>query len=47
VNGGPEGCGTGESTIKVSEEQRQQFKRAVEIVQHLASEEGVKKKVDK
>jgi hypothetical protein len=38
-NGGPEGCGggPGSSTVQVNDEQKAQFKRAVEIVNELTS----------
>lgn len=35
-NGGPEGCG-GVSQVKASEEQKMQFKRAVEIIEQIAN----------
>ncbi|KAG8940201.1 hypothetical protein FRC04_005488 [Tulasnella sp. 424] len=35
VNGGPQGCGGGRSTVHATEKQKQQFKRAVEIVKGL------------
>jgi hypothetical protein len=34
-NGGPQGCGGGQSSVKATEEQKKQFKRAVEIVDKL------------
>jgi hypothetical protein len=36
-NGGPQGCGGGESFVKATEEQKAQFKRAVEIVEQIVS----------
>jgi len=36
-NGGPEGCGGGESAVQANDEQKAKFKRAVEIVQHLST----------
>lgn len=35
-NGGPEGCGGGESFVKANEEQRKNFKRAVEIIEEIS-----------
>lgn len=37
VNGGPEGCSGGTSTVQPTEEQKEQFKRAVEIVEQIVS----------
>ena len=38
INGGPQGCGGGKSEGPApSEEQKQKFKRAVEIVTHLSN----------
>ncbi|RXW19708.1 hypothetical protein EST38_g6144 [Candolleomyces aberdarensis] len=39
VNGGPEGCGggPGSSTVQPTPEQKEQFKRAVEIVEEIVS----------
>ncbi|KAJ6587862.1 hypothetical protein B0H19DRAFT_1225911 [Mycena capillaripes] len=34
-NGGPQGCGGGNSTVKATEEDKAKFKRAVEIVDEL------------
>ncbi|KAJ7110273.1 hypothetical protein C8R43DRAFT_166438 [Mycena crocata] len=34
-NGGPQGCGGGNSSVKASEEDKAKFKRAVEIVEML------------
>ena len=34
-NGGPSGCGGGESFVKPTEEEKAKFKRAVEIVKEL------------
>ncbi|KAI0759398.1 hypothetical protein BD413DRAFT_487927 [Trametes elegans] len=34
-NGGPQGCGQGESEVKPTEEDKAKFKRAVEIVEEL------------
>lgn len=36
INGGPQGCGGGESSVKPTEAQKLKFKRAVEIVEQLA-----------
>lgn len=36
-NGGPAGCGGGNSETKASEEDKKKFKRAVEIVNQLAT----------
>jgi len=36
INGGPAGCGGGTSTVKPTDEQKNKFKRAVEIVEELA-----------
>ncbi|KAG6828154.1 hypothetical protein H0H92_009005 [Tricholoma furcatifolium] len=38
-NGGPQGCGGGESSVQPTEEQRQKFKRAVDIVHELTGTE--------
>jgi hypothetical protein len=37
ANGGPAGCGGGTSAVQATEQEKAKFKRAVEIVQHLAS----------
>lgn len=37
-NGGPQGCGGGKSFVKASDEQKAQFKRAVEIVNKLVGD---------
>ncbi|KAJ3560823.1 hypothetical protein NP233_g10581 [Leucocoprinus birnbaumii] len=34
-NGGPQGCGGGESSVQATDEQKAKFKRAVEIVNEL------------
>jgi len=34
-NGGPQGCGGGESQVQATEEEKEKFKRAVEIVESL------------
>lgn len=34
-NGGPRGCGGGESFVKATDEDKAKFKRAVEIITHL------------
>ena len=34
-NGGPQGCGGGNSSEKATVEQKERFKRAVEIIEHL------------
>ena len=39
MNGGPQGCGNGTSSVQASKEQKEKFKRAVEIVKHLVSEQ--------
>jgi len=36
MNGGPQGCGGGESSVKPTDQQKTKFKRAVEIVEQLA-----------
>ncbi|KAG6886282.1 hypothetical protein C0993_006692 [Termitomyces sp. T159_Od127] len=36
-NGGPQGCGGGTSEVQATDEQKAQFKRAVDIVNELAS----------
>ncbi|KXN81991.1 hypothetical protein AN958_03338 [Leucoagaricus sp. SymC.cos] len=36
-NGGPEGCGGGKSSIQATAEQKEKFKRAVDIVQQLVA----------
>ncbi|KAF8055160.1 hypothetical protein FPV67DRAFT_1680717 [Lyophyllum atratum] len=38
-NGGPQGCGGGESFVKATEEHKAKFKRAVEIVHELAKKD--------
>jgi hypothetical protein len=38
MNGGPQGCGGGTSEVQATEEQKAQFKRAVEIVSKLVEE---------
>ncbi|KAF9003403.1 hypothetical protein BDQ17DRAFT_1356150 [Cyathus striatus] len=35
VNGGPQGCGGGTSSVKATEEDKKKFQRAVEIVKSL------------
>ena len=35
INGGPQGCGGGESEVQPTEEQKAKFRRAVEIVNQL------------
>ncbi|RDB19199.1 hypothetical protein Hypma_013529 [Hypsizygus marmoreus] len=35
ANGGPQGCGGGESTVKPTDEEKAKFRRAVEIVNKL------------
>ncbi|KAJ7061350.1 hypothetical protein C8F01DRAFT_1139737 [Mycena amicta] len=37
-NGGPAGCGGGNSTVKATEEDKKKFRRAVEIVNELVGE---------
>lgn len=39
-NGGPQGCGGGESFVKATDEDKKQFKRAVEIVNELVQRAG-------
>jgi hypothetical protein len=39
-NGGPAGCGGGESMVQVNDAQKKQFKRAVEIVNELVQKAG-------
>lgn len=38
MNSAPQGCSPGFSTVQVSEEQKAKFRRAVEIVQGLATQ---------
>ncbi|KAG6872866.1 hypothetical protein C0995_005854 [Termitomyces sp. Mi166 len=38
-NGGPQGCGGGTSDVQATDEQKAKFKRAVDIVNELASKE--------
>ena len=38
MNGGPQGCGGGQSSVKATEEDKKKFKRAVEIVEKLVGE---------
>ncbi|KAF5344970.1 hypothetical protein D9756_010960 [Leucocoprinus leucothites] len=38
-NGGPAGCGGGESSVKATAQQKEKFKRAVEIVEHLVKKD--------
>ena len=38
MNGGPSGCGGGTSTVKATAEDKQKFKRAVEIVEQLVGQ---------
>ncbi|KAF9440704.1 hypothetical protein P691DRAFT_75228 [Macrolepiota fuliginosa MF-IS2] len=38
-NGGPEGCGGGQSAVQATDEQKTKFKRAVAIVEQLANSE--------
>jgi len=40
-NGGPQGCGGGNSVKKATPEEKEQFKRAVAIIEHLVSHEEV------
>lgn len=40
ANGGPGGCGTGESQVKATEEDKKKFKRAVEIVNELVKQDA-------
>ncbi|KAI1057474.1 hypothetical protein LB507_011582 [Fusarium sp. FIESC RH6] len=37
-NGGPQGCGGGQSQVKATEENKQNFKRAVEIIEEITGE---------
>ena len=39
-NGGPQGCGGGESSVKPTDEQKAKFKRAVEIVKELQAKDA-------
>ncbi|KAI0656694.1 hypothetical protein C8Q70DRAFT_920902 [Cubamyces menziesii] len=39
-NGGPQGCGTGESSVKATDEDKAKFKRAVEIVKELQAKDA-------
>ncbi|KAI0077567.1 hypothetical protein K474DRAFT_1066023 [Panus rudis PR-1116 ss-1] len=39
MNGGPQGCGHGESSVKASEDDKAKFKRAIEIVKMLVERE--------
>ena len=39
-NGGPQGCGQGESSVKPTDEQKAKFKRAVEIVKELQAKDA-------
>ncbi|KAF9485719.1 hypothetical protein BDN70DRAFT_910071 [Pholiota conissans] len=38
MNGSPQGCGGGTSEVQATDEQKAQFKRAVEIVKQLAAD---------
>ncbi|KAI8974034.1 hypothetical protein BD414DRAFT_189248 [Trametes punicea] len=40
MNGGPQGCGHGESTVKATEEDKAKFKRAVHIVEELQAKDA-------
>ncbi|KAH6964940.1 hypothetical protein EDB82DRAFT_511257 [Fusarium venenatum] len=37
TNGGPQGCSGGSSFVQASEDQKQQFNRAIEIVKEIAN----------
>ncbi|KAI0349624.1 hypothetical protein OH77DRAFT_1221631 [Trametes cingulata] len=39
-NGGPQGCGHGESSVKATEEDKAKFRRAVEIVKELQAKDA-------
>ncbi|KAI0752974.1 hypothetical protein C8Q80DRAFT_1267428 [Daedaleopsis nitida] len=39
-NGGPQGCGGGESEVQATEEQKAKFKRAVEIVKEIQEKDA-------
>ncbi|RDB24398.1 hypothetical protein Hypma_008372 [Hypsizygus marmoreus] len=39
-NAGPQGCGGGTSSVQATEEQKEKFRRAVEIVQELVGNAG-------
>jgi len=39
-NGGPQGCGGGRSEVQPTAEQKEKFKRAVEIVKQLTAEDA-------
>lgn len=39
-NGGPQGCGGGESSVQATDEQKAKFKRAVEIVKELQAKDA-------
>ncbi|CDO68646.1 hypothetical protein BN946_scf184382.g3 [Trametes cinnabarina] len=39
-NGGPQGCGHGESSVKATDEDKAKFKRAVQIVEDLLAKDA-------
>ena len=39
-NGGPQGCGGGESSVQATDEQKAKFKRAVEIVKEIQGKDA-------
>ena len=39
MNGGPQGCGGGTSTVQPTQEEKDKFKRAVEIVKELVQKD--------
>ena len=40
MNGGPQGCGHGESSVKETEEDKEKFKRAIAIVKELQTKDA-------
>ena len=40
MNGGPQGCGHGESSVKATEEDKVKFKRAIAIVKELQTKDA-------
>ncbi|KAF8878800.1 hypothetical protein CPB84DRAFT_1793827 [Gymnopilus junonius] len=40
INGGPQGCGGGTSSVQATDEQKAKFKRAVDIVNELVEKEN-------
>ncbi|OSC99756.1 hypothetical protein PYCCODRAFT_1372360 [Trametes coccinea BRFM310] len=39
-NGGPQGCGTGQSSVQATDEDKAKFKRAVQIVEELLAKDA-------